>query len=527
MRIRSFAVATLLFCLAIGGCGRSPDPSQEAPASGLDAPVPSPAPGPESVQSRPADHVLINAEIIDGSGRPAFTGEVGIVADRIVAVGPPGSVERAPGATEDDLDGLILAPGFIDIHNHSDNAILRGPQADVLLAQGLTTIRVGADGGSPWPIDGYLDEIDAARPALNVAVTVGHATVRRRVMEDDSAREATSEEIDAMRELVAQGMEAGAFGLSSGLEYDPGRFSTTEELIALARAAGERGGFYVSHMRDEELYVMEAIDEVIRIGVEADLPVQISHLKMGDSTAWGRSGEALERMRSARAQGVDISADWYPYAASATTLALVVPSRRFDDPEEVAAGLEVRGGADRVQVTGYRPDPSIEGLRLDEIAGGWSMTPVDAYMQLMENGGGRMISHSMRLDDVEAFAVDPLVMVCSDGGIGSSHPRGAGTFPRVLAYYVREEGLLDIETAVHKMTAMPAARLGLADRGLIEVGAIADLTAFDPDRVQDNSTFEEPELQASGIERVWVAGELAWKSGQPTGARPGRALRHR
>ncbi len=494
VRFRTLAISTLLLSLIAGG-------------------------------QEPADLVLTNATIVDGTGRPSFVGDVGIVGDRIVAVGPPGSVQAADGATIDDLDGLILAPGFIDIHNHSDRAIVRQPQAEVLLAQGLTTILVGADGGSPWPIDDYLDDVDAAGPALNVAATVGHGTVRRQVMGDDSSREATAAEIDAMAELVSGGMRDGAFGLSSGLEYDPGRFSTTEELIELARAAGELGGFYISHMRDEELYVMEAVDEVIRIGVEAGLPVQISHIKMGDATAWGRSGEALERMRAARAAGIDITADWYPYAASATTLALVVPSRRFDDPEQVAAGLEVRGGADRIQVTGYRPDPAIEGLRLDEIARRWGTTPVEAYMQMMENGGGRMISHSMRLDDVEAFAVDPLVMVCSDGGIGSSHPRGAGTFPRVLAYYVRERGLLDIETAVRKMTSMPAARLGLGDRGVIEVGAIADITVFDPDRVQDNSTFEEPELRASGIERVWVSGELVWSAGTPTGSRPGRALR--
>ena len=514
VRLRSDAVSALLISLVVAACGPPSETTAESAVSGA-----------ESAPQRPAERLLSNAVIIDGSGRPAFAGEVGIAADRIVAVGPPGSVETIPGAAVDDLQGMVLAPGLIDIHNHSDRTVLDRPGAEVLIAQGLTTIMVGADGGSPWPIGDYLDEVDAARPAVNVAVAVGHGTVRRQVMGDDSGREATDEEVARMSELVAAGMRDGALGLSSGLEYDPGRFATTEELIALARAAAEHGGFYASHMRDEELYVMEAIDEVIRIGREAGLPVQISHIKMGDATAWGRSGEALERMRAARAEGIDIAADWYPYAASATTLALVVPSRRFDDAAEVAAGLEVRGGADRVQVTGYRADPSVEGLRLDAIAQRWQMTPVEAYMQMMGNGGGRMISHSMRLDDVEAFAVDPMVMVCSDGGIGSSHPRGAGTFARVLAYYVRERGLLDIETAIHKMTAMPAARMGLADRGVIEVDAIADLTAFDPDLVQDNSTFEEPELPASGFARVWVAGELVWKDGATTGARPGRALR--
>jgi len=515
LRPTRITAATLLSCLVLSACAGDTSPAAETTATGTPAP------------QQPAERLLINATIVDGSGAPAFRGDVGIAGDRIVGIGPSGSIEALPDAAVDDLQGLVLAPGFIDIHNHSDGAILSRPEAEPLLAQGLTTIAVGADGSSRWPIGSYLDEVDAAQPALNVAVTVGHGTVRRRVMGDDSGRAATDEEIAAMRALVQQGMQEGAFGLSSGLEYDPGRFSTTEELVALAGAAAQAGGFYVSHMRDEELYVMEAVDEVIRIGREAGLPVQISHIKMGDATAWGRSEEALARMRAARSEGVDITADWYPYAASATTLALVVPSRRFDEPAEVAAGFEVRGGPDRIQVTRYGADPTVEGSRLHEIAARWNMTPVDAYMRIMSNGGGSMISHSMKIEDVNAFAADPLVMVSSDGGIGFSHPRGAGTFPRVLAYYVRSEGILDLETAVHKMTWMPAQRLGLTERGRISVGAIADLVAFDPATVQDNSTFEEPELLAGGIGRVWVAGELVWNAGAATGVRPGRALRHR
>jgi len=513
-------IVALVLMLALAAPACNPSPSTSAPDTAA-------AGESRGSQQQLAQRLLANATIVDGTGQPGFVGDVGIADGRIVGIGPSGSVATEPEAAVEDLQGLVLTPGFIDIHNHSDRAIVRQPQAEALLSQGLTTIAVGADGGSPWPIGAYLEEVDAARPALNVAVTVGHGTVRRRVMGDDSSREATTAEVLAMTELVRQGMAEGAFGLSSGLEYDPGRFSSTEELIALARAAGESGGYYISHMRDEELYVMEAIDEVIRIGREARLPVQISHIKMGDATAWGRSAEALERIHAARDEGLDITADWYPYAAYATTLALLVPSRRFDDADQVAAGLEVRGGAHRVQVTRYAADPSVEGLRLDEIAARYGKTPVETYTQIMKNGGGRMICHSMQLEDVNAFAVDPLVMVCSDGGIGSSHPRGAGTFPRVLAHYVREEGILDLETAVHKMTRMPADRLGLEHRGRIEIGAIADLVAFDPQTVQDNSTFEEPELLATGIERVWVAGELVWNAGQPTGARPGRALRGR
>lgn len=518
----------LVSCLLTGACvGAEVDadgaPSVASRTSSDAAAAPSQTP---PAPQDPVELLLTNARIVDGTGAPAFVGDVGIIDGRIVAVGPSGSIEARDDAVVDDLSGMILTPGFIDIHNHSDSAILRTPSAEPLLAQGLTTIVVGADGGSRWPIGEYLDEVDAAEPAVNVATTVGHGTVRRRVLGDDQARAATADEIGAMKDLVRQAIQEGAFGLSSGLEYDPGRHSTTGELIALAGAAGEHGGFYISHMRDEELYVMEAVDEVIEIGRQAAVPVQISHIKMGDATAWGRSEEALERMRAARAEGIDITADWYPYAASATTLALVVPSRDFEDAAAVAEGLEVRGGANRVQVTRYENDPSIEGLRLDEIAARWQTTAIDAYQRIMRNGGGGMISHSMQLADVNAFAADPLVMVCSDGGIGSSHPRGAGTFPRVLAYYVRDEGILDLETAVRKMTSMPADRLGLDDRGRIAVGAVADVVAFDYDAVQDNSTFEEPELPASGIVRVWVDGELTWNEDGATGTRAGRALRH-
>lgn len=471
--------------------------------------------------------LLRGAEVVDGTGASPYTGEVLVEDGRVVLLGRPGDIDPGPGTRVVDLEGLVLAPGFVDIHNHSTEGILEQPEAAALVSQGITTIVVGADGGSPWPIADYLARVDEAGPAVNVATMVGHGTVRRRVMGDDYRRRATSDEVRAMAAGVGRGMREGAFGLSTGLEYDPGFYSSTEELVALAETAAGHGGFYMSHMRDEEETVMAAIDEALRIGRDARLPVQISHIKMGNASVWGGSVEALAKLREARRQGVDVTADWYPYPAWASGLSIVVRSRQFDDPEAVAAGLEALGGADRLQITQYEPDPSIEGMRLDAIARQRNSTPVEVYMSMMDNGGARVIGHTMSPDDVDNFAADPLVMVASDGGIGSAHPRGAGTFPRVLGRYVREESVIGLGLAVHKMSGMPAERLGLTDRGRIRPGAVADLVAFDPDTVIDRSTFEEPGVLSTGIERVWVAGELVWDGESTTGARPGRALRHR
>jgi len=476
-------------------------------------------------QSRPAEIVLVNALIVDGSGEPGFRGDVGVAGGVVVAVGPSGSVDAIPEAEVIDLEGLVLTPGFIDIHNHSGGSVVRQPLAEALLSQGLTTILVGADGSSSWTIAEYLAEVDAAAPALNVAVMVGHGTVRRRVMGDDFKREATDDEIAQMLPLVEDGMNDGAFGLSTGLEYDPGFYSNTAELIALSEVAAAHDGFYMSHMRDEEETVMDAIDEAIEIGFAAGLPIQISHIKMGNASVWDGSSEALGKITDARARGLDITADWYPYTAWASSLSIVVRSRQFSDPGAVAEGLAALGGAERLQITRYQPDPTLEGQRLDAIAMQKGRTAVEMYILMMGEGGAGVIGHTMKIEDVNAFAASPYVMVCSDGGIGSAHPRGAGTFPRVLAHYVRDQGILTLEQAVHKMTRMPADRLGLDTRGRIQIGATADLVAFDPETIQDNATFEDPEVLSTGIDRVWVTGELVWSNGEATGARPGKALR--
>ncbi|HKY03764.1 MAG TPA: D-aminoacylase, partial [Blastocatellia bacterium] len=426
-----------------------------------------------------------------------------------------------------DARGLAVAPGFIDIHNHSEDGLRTDPSATSQVSQGITTLAVGADGDSPWPVAGYLEKLDQQKTALNVVSFVGHATLREQVMGRDYNRAATPDEVRRIRELVGQGMREGAIGLSTGLEYDVGRHSTTEEIIELASEAARHGGIYMSHMRDEEDGIMDAIREAIRVGREARLPVQISHIKMGNRNVWGRSLEAIRLISAARRRGLDITADCYPYTAWASTITILVPSRRHDDPQAVATGLKNVGGADKVLITGCKAHPDYEGKTLEEIARDTARTPIEAYQQIVRDGGASVVCSSMNEADVRAFYRQPWVMVASDGGIGGRHPRGAGTFPRVLGRFVRERRWLALEEAVRKMTSAPAARLKLADRGRIKTGMKADLVLFDPRRVIDRSTFKEPQLLSAGIARVFVNGEPVWEGGKTTGRLPGRVIRNR
>ncbi|MCS6817116.1 MAG: D-aminoacylase [Blastocatellia bacterium] len=459
--------------------------------------------------------------VVDGSGRPRFRANVRIVGDRIVRIGrfAPDPGDRVLRATN-----LILAPGFIDLHNHSDRGLDAEPTAASQIAQGITTVVLGLDGSSPWPIASYLQKRREQPAAVNVALLVGHATVRQLVMGRDTNRPASDAEIAEMAQLVERGLQEGAFGLSTGLEYDVGYASTTEEIIALARVAARYGGLYVTHIRDEGDRMLEALEEALRIGREANLPVHISHIKLATVSVWGKAREVVARIERARRQGVDITADAYPYEAWASTITVLVPSRRHDDPQAVAKGIEDVGGADRVLVTTCPAHPEYEGKTLQEIARERGTTPVQVYMEIVRGGGASVVCRSMQESDLRVFYRQPWVMVASDGGIGMRHPRGAGAFPRVLARYVREQRLLTLEEAIRKMTHLPAARLRLRDRGLIREGFAADLVLFDPRRVQDRSTFREPHLMPVGIEYVFVNGRLVWERDRPTGERPGRVL---
>lgn len=469
----------------------------------------------------PKSWVIESAQVADGTGKPLRAVSVRVEGDRITKVG---NFRPKKNETVVRADGLVLAPGFIDTHNHSTEGLERDPLAETQVSQGITTLLLGQDGGSPWPIADYLAKRRAEPPALNLLMLVGHATVRRRVMGDDYKRPARPEEIAAMEQLVGQGMREGAVGLSSGLEYEMGSYSTTDEVVALARVAARHGGFYISHIRDEADRSFEAIREAITIGERARLPVQITHIKLGTVSVWHRAPEAVQMIKDARRRGVDVTADCYPYTAWSSGITVLVPNKQYEDPASVAKALADVGGAQNVTITRHEARPEYEMRTLEEIARARGITPVDLFIEIVRAGGAGIIGHSMVEDDVRAFYQQPWVMVSSDGGIGMRHPRGAGTFPKVLGEFVREKKWLSLEEAVRKMTSLPAARLKLKDRGRIAKGMRADLVLFDPARVRDRSTFPEPQLLSEGIEKVWVNGALVWESGKTAGARPGKVL---
>jgi N-acyl-D-amino-acid deacylase len=472
--------------------------------------------------------VLMNVTLIDGSGGPPRRHSFVIVSgDTIQRVGKMTILKIPAGARVIDAHELMLCPGFIDTHNHSDRGFESDPSAKTQVSQGITTVAVGQDGGSELRIGEYLAQLDRKPVALNVVTFVGHATVRSAAMNDDTNRHSTPAEIEKMKGLVEQAMRDGAFGLSSGLEYETGKPATTEEVIALASVAGRFGGIYISHIRDEADKTFEAIAEAIRIGKDGDVPVQISHIKLGSVAVWGRALAAVSLINSARRRGQDVTADCYPYEAWNSTIRVLIPSGRHDDAHDVAQGLADVGGAQNITIVSCRAHPDYEFKTLAEIAVQQKITPVDLYMRIVRDGGASIVCHSMKEDDIRVFYQQPWVMVSSDGGIGSRHPRGAGSFPRVLGLFSRSKHWFSMAEAVRKMTSLPAARLGLSDRGLIRPGYKADLVLFNPAEVIDQSTFREPQLIAKGIERVIVNGKEVWRAGQTTGERPGMALRHK
>jgi N-acyl-D-amino-acid deacylase len=481
-----------------------------------------------------ADLLLRNVTVYDGSGQAPFSADVRIRADRIAQVAP----HLAPQAGErvHDEHGLALAPGFIDMHSHGDGGLLQDLDAATITRQGVTTIFVGQDGESHFPLRDWYAQLAATPASINVASMIGHATLRQRAMGTDLYRPSTPQELAHMQAVLADELKAGAFGMSTGLEYEEAHFATTEEVVALSKTVAARGGFYISHVRDEGMHVFDSYDEILRIGRDARVPVEITHIKLGSPGVWHLAATRMPGyFATAAREHIQLTADVYPYTYWHSTIRVIVPSRDFFNPAKVSQGLADNGGAAAIRLVRYAPEPALEGKTLDVIAAGWQVDPVTAYMRIVRatsaevNSSGppleEIIGTSMSEDDVRWFIAQPAIMFCSDGELHGAHPRGAGTFPRILGRYVREEKVLSLPLAIRKMTALPAQQLGLKDRGHVADGYVADLVLFDPATVIDRSTIEQPEAAPVGIPGVMVSGVWVIEDGQVTGKHPGRVLK--
>jgi dihydroorotase/N-acyl-D-amino-acid deacylase len=500
------------------------------------------------------DLVIRNARIVDGTGGPWQRGDLAIRGDAIVRIAPAiaGRAKRVI-----DAGDAVVAPGFIDIHTHAGRGIFRLPTADNYIRQGVTTVLEGPDGSgvTPVPIKPYLDKVDALPKSINFATFVGQGTVREAVI-GLADRKATPDEIERMRALVRQAMKDGAFGLSTGLFYVPGAFTPLDEVAALQREVAPYRGVHTSHMRDEAAKVVDSVAETIAIGERGGVPTHISHHKVIGKTNWGASIRTLRLVDEARARGIDVTIDQYPYTASATSIhGALLPKwllegglketqqRLKDDAARAKAKAEVaqiirdeRGGGDpaNVAISSCGWDKSLAGKNLAQITRERAQEPTvenaaETVLWIVERGSCAGIFHAIGNEDLDRILVHPATMIASDGSIivfgeAAPHPRSYGTFARVLGVYVREKRLLTLEEAVRKMAAMPAARLGISDRGVLRPGMKADIAVFDPASVRDKATYENPHQYAEGFRFVIVNGEVVFENGAMTSARPGRVL---
>jgi dihydroorotase/N-acyl-D-amino-acid deacylase len=499
------------------------------------------------------DVLIKNGTVIDGTGAERYRADVALKGDRIALISRR-PIDAKRGARAIDAKGRIVAPGFIDMHAHLD-PLPDLPGAESAVRQGVTFALGGPDGGSPLPLGPYMEAREHQGIGINVAYLVGHNTIRQRVM-GMAMRAPTPDELQSMQTLVAEGLGQGAFGLSTGLRYLPGNFAKTDEVIALSRVAADSGGIYTSHLREEGLGLIEGVGEAITIGREAHIPIVLTHHKAVGTKMWGASARTLAMVDSARRAGIDVMMDVYPYTATSTGLAVLIPTWAFDggdtafarrlaDPalrDSIKRGiifniLNDRGGGDlsRVQFSSVRWQPELNGKTMADWAHQRGLEPTpengaELVIEGQQKGGGSMIYHVLDESDVQRIMRHPQAMIGSDGrlsrpGETSPHPRAYGTFPRVLGRYARDLKLFPLETAIFKMTGQSAARLKLRDRGVLRAGNFADVVVFDPATIADKSTFEQPHQYPVGIDFVFVNGVAAVDAGKFTDARSGRVLK--
>lgn len=497
------------------------------------------------------DILIVGGQVVDGSGNAWFRGDIGIQGDSIAFIGPPGG---ARGKLTLDAAGMIVAPGFVDTHSHARRGIFEVPAAENQIRQGVTTVIEGPDGSSPLPLKPFLDKLTATHFAVNIGSMVGQGTIRQKVL-GLKDRKPTPEELQTMKELAKQAMLDGAFGLSTGLFYLPGSFTPAEEVIEIAKIVGAMGGIHTSHMRQEGSEVLASVRETIRIGEEGGLPTQITHHKIIGLENRGASAQTLKLVEEARARGVDVTIDQYPYTASSTGTAALFPRwslesgqeaflERLRAPEQrarivaaIVQNIETdRGGGDpkNVVMASCSFDSSMAGKNLAELTAsrGVPVTPANAAetaIAIQSKGGCSAIYHAISEEDVERILRYPFTMVASDGGIpvfgrDVPHPRNYGSFARILGRYVRERKILSLEDAVRRMTSLPASRFRIFDRGLLRAGMKADIVVFDAAKVADKADFPNPHQYAEGFRHVLVNGAPVLLDGKMTGSRPGQVL---